>query len=90
MPHQICFDLTAGYTSAIYIAVAYIGSDILDRELKKGSAELLILSLVEASAVDGLRGGESMIRVEGGSRKSRMRKRTNVRSMTRLSLRRRV
>jgi transcriptional regulator len=25
----------------------YIGSDILDRELKKGSAELLILSLVE-------------------------------------------
>jgi len=47
VPHQICFDLTAGYTSAIYIAVAYIGSDILDRELKKGSAELLILSLVE-------------------------------------------
>ena len=37
MPHQICFDLTAGYTSAIYIAVAYIGSDILDRELKKGA-----------------------------------------------------
>jgi PadR family transcriptional regulator PadR len=27
--------------------VAYIGSHILDRELKKGSAELLILSLVE-------------------------------------------
>ncbi len=27
--------------------MAYIGSDILDRELKKGSAELLILSLVE-------------------------------------------
>ena len=27
--------------------MAYIGSDILARELKKGSAELLILSLVE-------------------------------------------
>lgn len=27
--------------------MAYIGSNILDRELKKGSAELLILSLVE-------------------------------------------
>ena len=27
--------------------MSYIGSDILDRELKKGSAELLILSLVE-------------------------------------------
>jgi PadR family transcriptional regulator PadR len=27
--------------------VTYIGSHILDRELKKGSAELLILSLVE-------------------------------------------
>ena len=29
------------------MAVSYIGSQILDRELKKGSAELLILSLVE-------------------------------------------
>ena len=29
------------------MAMAYIGSHILDRELKKGSAELLILSLVE-------------------------------------------
>src|SRR5213592_1708318 len=29
------------------MAMPYIGSDILDRELKKGSAELLILSLVE-------------------------------------------
>jgi PadR family transcriptional regulator len=27
--------------------MAYIGSQVLDRELKKGSAELLILSLVE-------------------------------------------
>jgi PadR family transcriptional regulator, regulatory protein PadR len=29
------------------MAMSYIGSHILDRELKKGSAELLILSLVE-------------------------------------------
>src|ERR671926_1507160 len=29
------------------MAMSYIGSDILARELKKGSAELLILSLVE-------------------------------------------
>jgi PadR family transcriptional regulator len=29
------------------MAMSYKGSDILDRELKKGSAELLILSLVE-------------------------------------------
>jgi PadR family transcriptional regulator PadR len=28
--------------------MSYIGSSMLDRELKKGSAELLILSLVEA------------------------------------------
>jgi|SRR4051812_39802149 len=30
-----------------YIAMPYIGSPMLDRELKKGSAELLVLSLVE-------------------------------------------
>src|ERR1041384_1914828 len=30
-----------------YIAMSYMASPILDRELKKGSAELLILSLVE-------------------------------------------
>ena len=30
-----------------YVAMSYIDSRILDRELKKGSAELLILSLVE-------------------------------------------
>src|SRR6266487_4572080 len=31
----------------LYIVVTYMSSAILDRELKKGSAELLILSLVE-------------------------------------------
>jgi len=31
-----------------YVAMSYMESRVLDRELKKGSAELLILSLVEA------------------------------------------
>ncbi len=31
----------------LYIVVTYMSSAILDRELKKGSAELLVLSLVE-------------------------------------------
>ena len=30
-----------------YVSVAYMATSILDRELKKGSAELLILSLIE-------------------------------------------
>ena len=33
--------------------MSYIGSRILDRELKKGSAELLILSLLEAQPRHG-------------------------------------
>jgi PadR family transcriptional regulator len=36
------------YTSTYYIVMPHIRSQQLDRELKKGSAELLILSLVEA------------------------------------------
>jgi transcriptional regulator len=36
-----------------YMAMAYIASAMLDRELKKGSAELLILSLVETCARHG-------------------------------------
>src|SRR6188474_347461 len=32
---------------AQYIGLPYIGSRMVDRELKKGSAELLVLSLVE-------------------------------------------
>ena len=35
------------------MAMPYIGSHILDRELKKGSAELLILSLIEKRARHG-------------------------------------
>jgi PadR family transcriptional regulator, regulatory protein PadR len=39
--------LTPAYTAALYIAVRYVGSTLFERELKKGSAELLILSLIE-------------------------------------------
>lgn len=39
--------LDAHYTAESYIAIAHMASTNLDRELKKGSAELLILSLVE-------------------------------------------
>jgi PadR family transcriptional regulator len=35
------------------MAMSYIGSQMLDRELKKGSAELLILSLLEAQPRHG-------------------------------------
>src|ERR1035438_2640914 len=36
-----------------YMAMAHVASPMLDRELKKGSAELLILSLVETRARHG-------------------------------------
>src|SRR5580765_1248912 len=39
--------LTPSYAFKQYVAMQYIKSRMLDRELKKGSAELLILSLVE-------------------------------------------
>jgi len=35
------------------MAMSYMGSQMLDRELKKGSAELLILSLLEAQPRHG-------------------------------------
>src|SRR2546421_2532610 len=38
---------SAGDSFKSYIAMLYMSSAILDRELKKGSAELLILSLVK-------------------------------------------
>ena len=43
---KILIDLDTVFVQ--YIAVSYVDSKMLDRELKKGSAELLILSLVEA------------------------------------------
>src|SRR2546425_12608778 len=45
--------LDTSYSSKQYVAMQYIRSPILDRELKKGSAELLILSLVEAQPRHG-------------------------------------
>src|SRR2546423_8617903 len=39
--------ISLGDSFKSYIAMSYMASAILDRELKKGSAELLILSLVE-------------------------------------------
>jgi PadR family transcriptional regulator PadR len=39
--------LTIRYHAALYIAMQYIGAKLFERELKKGSTELLILSLVE-------------------------------------------
>jgi transcriptional regulator len=46
--------------------MAYIGSHILDRELKKGSAELLILSLVEDRPRHGYEIGQLIELRSGG------------------------
>jgi PadR family transcriptional regulator, regulatory protein PadR len=39
--------LTPRYHAVLYIAMQYIGAKLFERELKKGSTELLILSLIE-------------------------------------------
>src|SRR3970040_370965 len=44
-------------------------SRVLDRELKKGSAELLILSLVEARARHGYENGQLIAGRSGGTRR---------------------
>src|ERR671933_1626576 len=46
--------------------MSYIGSDILARELKKGSAELLILSLVEHQPRHGYEIGSLIEQRSGG------------------------
>ena len=46
--------------------MTYIGSNILDRELKKGSAELLILSLVEHQPRHGYDIGSLIEQRSGG------------------------
>src|SRR5215475_4953474 len=46
-------NLRSSYALEQYIAMTYMRSAALDRELKKGSAELLILSLVEAQPRHG-------------------------------------
>ena len=45
--------LTAQYLSSYYLSMTGIDTRALDRELKKGSAELLILSLLEAQPRHG-------------------------------------
>ena len=47
--------------------MSYIGSHILDRELKKGSAELLILSLVENQPRHGYDIGSLIEQRSGGA-----------------------
>lgn len=47
-PLSIWVDVDARYLSAYYLFMADINARALDRELKRGSAELLILSLLEA------------------------------------------
>jgi PadR family transcriptional regulator, regulatory protein PadR len=47
--------------------MAYIGQAIFDRELKKGSAELLILSLVESRARHGYEIGKLIEQRSGGA-----------------------
>jgi PadR family transcriptional regulator len=46
--HQLSIGLTPRYLSAYYLFMADINARALDRELKRGSAELLILSLLDA------------------------------------------
>src|SRR5215470_3179665 len=46
--------------------MAYIGSQVLDRELKKGSAELLILSLLETQPRHGYDIGTLIEQRSGG------------------------
>src|SRR5678809_981547 len=47
--------------------MAYIGSRMLDRELKKGSAELLILSLLEARPRHGYEISQLIENQSGGA-----------------------
>ena len=56
-----------GGMSLVYISVPYMdGRLIFDRELKKGSAELLILSLLEARARHGYEIGRLIEERSGG------------------------
>jgi PadR family transcriptional regulator, regulatory protein PadR len=46
-PCHLSLLLTPQRPALLYIAMQYIGAKLFERELKKGSAELLILSLIE-------------------------------------------
>jgi len=45
--------LTVFYIAIAYVVMKYMATQVFDRELKKGSAELLILSLIENRARHG-------------------------------------
>ena len=62
---DIYFD-RAGYLPQRYVPLRYMSSAILDRELKKGSAELLILSLVEDQPRHGYDIGQLIEMRSGG------------------------
>ena len=62
---DICFDRGA-YLPQRYVPLQYMSSAILDRELKKGSAELLILSLVEDQPRHGYDIGQLIEMRSGG------------------------
>ena len=52
-PRPTLLPVDTSYSLQQYVAMQYIKSSMHDRELKKGSAELLILSLVEAQPRHG-------------------------------------
>lgn len=54
------------YFAKAYVAMTYIGSHVLDRELKKGSAELLILSLLQDQPRHGYDIGQLIEMRSGG------------------------
>jgi PadR family transcriptional regulator PadR len=47
------YSLTDSYIALAYVAMKHMASQVFDREMKKGSAELLILSLIEHKARHG-------------------------------------
>ena len=55
------------YFSKAYVPLSYMSSPILDRELKKGSAELLILSLVQDRPRHGYEIGQLIELRSGGA-----------------------
>ena len=63
---KICFDLSRPMPQ-LHMSLTYMASPILDRELKKGSAELLILSLVEDRPRHGYEVGQLIELRSGGA-----------------------
>ena len=64
--------MTGGTSIVIYVGMQHIGRRELDRELKKGSAELLILSLIEKRARHGYEISKLIEQRSGGAVKFRV------------------